>query len=106
MTLFENQKWSVRRTIYGPVVENGAEEAVCLVYLPVVEKGETYASAVARCDKSAALIAASPDMARALLQMGEIADGQWHTRECWTTKRGCIIRCQDAAAALKKAGIL
>lgn len=53
------------------------------------------------------LAAAAPDMARALLGLGHVADGLgWHTRECCEAKRGCIVSCQSVAAALKKGGVL
>lgn len=52
------------------------------------------------------LAAAAPDMARALMATGVEKAGQWHTRGCWSAGRGCIVACQQASRALRKAGVL
>lgn len=106
------QEWSVRQTAYGPVVESGSDEAVCLVYLPAAEKGETYASARKRCDTRAVLISAAPDMAQALLNHGAFggeSNADWHTHSCWVTKTKdtvCLGACELDRAALRKAGVI
>lgn len=63
-------------------------------------------------EANAHLIAAAPDMARALLAMGRIeSPGVWHMDECWAAIRSnerqpCLGRCSDSRAALHKAKVL
>lgn len=55
------------------------------------------------------LIAAAPEMARALLaDMSTDAMGdEWHTESCWRTLGAtCLPACETKRAALKKAGVL
>lgn len=53
------------------------------------------------------LMAAAPDMARALLAMGAVRGGEWHDGACLQpTTSACHVGCSNARTALKKAGVL
>lgn len=71
------------------------------------EVANTYAGEDSRDDSIALarFISAAPDMARALLALGRTdGTGEWHTDVCYEYEHG--KQCENARAALRKAGVL
>lgn len=74
-----------------------------LVHIPT----EGHAQTAEQLRERGALIAAAPDMARALLATGNMSDGEWHDGACSYFATGrCYAACETSRAALKKAGVI
>ena len=116
------QEWTTKQTNQGTwvMVDNGhapdpLSEAVAMVYLPEAKdtEGSTLAQRINHAESialdSAKMMAAAPDMARALFAHGtEDVRGVWHSRKCIAMGREalCSDECRMDRAALRKAGVL
>lgn len=109
----ETWQVAVRHGFSGPDLVESADSdpaLVCSVWASRAgfRKGKAWEDSAAR----AKLLAAAPELARALLVNGYVrdtGDGQWHADACNHLNDGgpgCFASCEQARAALKKAGVL
>ena len=100
------QEWRLRMTNIGPVVDDVSTEpegeSVCMVYAPMPDMSRqmTLEESDALRGARAKAIVALPDMARALLALGVVRGGEWHSRDA------CGDICNEVTSALRKAGVL
>lgn len=105
------QEWKVEQSSASSKTEVvGADGTpVARVSVTYVDKGAFREADMDTATAKANLIAAAPDMARALLAHGtEDVRGVWHSRKCIAMGREalCSDECRMDRAALRKAGVL
>lgn len=100
------QEWMVSQSDLSSKTEVQTDEGVLVARVNVTydKKGAYMMANMADAKMKADLLAAAPDMARALLAQGHHTMDGWHTHACIESDHNDT--CEVARAAIKKAGVL